>query len=92
MILKILSRGPTYGYAMFDEIKRIFEMDIPKSLVYMSLRRLESKGLVCSEWDLSGRGPARRIYHITEDGKEMLSKRLDCLRKFMRICERILKY
>jgi PadR family transcriptional regulator, regulatory protein PadR len=36
--------------------------------VYRCLRSFEQKKLVRSEWDTSGRGAARRCYHLTELG------------------------
>ena len=91
-ILKLLAKEPMHGYALLDSLKELFDMDIPKSLVYMTLRRLEAHGFVVSRWETSSSGPARRIYHITEDGVEFLERKLECVRKFMKVCTKILEY
>ena len=41
-------------------------------MVYRHLRQLEGDGLVSSRWETGGTGPAKRVYHITDDGREVL--------------------
>ena len=40
--------------------------------MYKSLRQMESEGVVTSTWELSSRGPARRVYELTTDGRDLL--------------------
>jgi DNA-binding PadR family transcriptional regulator len=42
------------------------------AVTYRTLRQLELAGMVASTWDLSGTGPARRRYQLTEAGEERL--------------------
>jgi DNA-binding PadR family transcriptional regulator len=42
-------------------------------MIYRHLRGLEADGLVQSEWQTEGSGPARRIYRLTPEGNEALS-------------------
>lgn len=91
-ILKILSKKPIYGYAIYDTIIGLIEREIPRSLIYVSLRKLEKRGYVYSKWEASEQGPARRIYYITEEGKEALEHKLNCLKKYIRICQKIIDY
>jgi DNA-binding PadR family transcriptional regulator len=41
-------------------------------LLYRTLRHFEGDGLVRSWWNTEGRGPARRVYEITDEGREYL--------------------
>ncbi len=41
-------------------------------MIYRHLRGLEADGLVQSEWQTEGSGPARRIYDLTAEGDEAL--------------------
>ncbi|MBN2088054.1 helix-turn-helix transcriptional regulator [candidate division KSB1 bacterium] len=50
-------------------------------IMYRTLRHLEEYGLVISEWDTSGAGPAKRRYTITEAGKEQLKLWSETLRR-----------
>jgi len=64
--------------------------------IYRNLRRMEEEGLVESEWDTPGRGPARRRYRITPQGLERLDAwsrtirhRRDSLDEFLRVYEKL---
>jgi DNA-binding PadR family transcriptional regulator len=42
--------------------------------LYRLLRGLESAGSVRSSWTSSGRGPARRVYELTDSGRDALER------------------
>ena len=70
LLLATLARtGPAHGYAVIADLRSqstgIF--DLPEGTVYPALHRLETAGLVASEWDNSG-PRKRRLYTITADG------------------------
>lgn len=74
LILLVLSqlREPMYGYSL---VKKLNEHDIPMdaNTLYPLMRRLESQGLLASQWDTSEAKP-RKYYQITEDGLAVLEK------------------
>ena len=75
MILTILSQEDLYGYRLVQKIaeKPMFNGQKPDGTgIYRSLKLLEKRGLVASEWSLSDSGPAKRFYKITEAGSECL--------------------
>jgi len=41
-------------------------------MIYRHLRELEENGLVVSEWETEGAGPAKRVYQLTTEGLEVL--------------------
>ena len=45
----------------------------PPGMIYRHLRDMEENGWVKSEWHTEGTGPAKRIYHLTAEGEEILS-------------------
>jgi poly-beta-hydroxybutyrate-responsive repressor len=68
----LLSEAPAHGYELIDRLHPFgFELGDPAS-VYKSLRQMERDGLVSSEWELPSRGPARRVYVLTSDGRDLL--------------------
>ena len=73
-ILLVLNRlqKPKYGYNLVKELK---EHDIPieANTLYPLMRRLESQGLLKSEWD-TGEAKPRKYYSITEDGRIVLKR------------------
>lgn len=52
MILSVLSRGESYGYAIIQEIKVLSgnEIEWTDGMLYPVLHRLERQGLLESEW------------------------------------------
>lgn len=71
-LLLLLAEAPAHGYELLDRLRRFgFEINDPAG-VYKSLRQMEQEGLVTSEWELSTRGPARRVYSLTTDGRDLL--------------------
>jgi PadR family transcriptional regulator len=76
MILSILSRGETYGYAIIREIREISDTQIEwtDGMLYPVLRRLEKQRLLQSEWRVAETGKKRRYYRIKKSGRVALSE------------------
>jgi poly-beta-hydroxybutyrate-responsive repressor len=71
-LLLLLAEAPAHGYELIERLRPFgFDLSDPAS-IYKTLRLLEGDGHVTSEWELSARGPARRVYSITDDGHDML--------------------
>jgi PadR family transcriptional regulator PadR len=77
----LLLRRPGYGYALLDQLRDLgFPVDA--NTLYPLLRRLESQGVLTSEWNTEESRP-RKFYRTSPDGDrlaaELLSdwKRLD---------------
>ncbi len=75
LLLLQLAKQPAHGYELIETLGQAGEFaSADPGNLYRLLRGLEDKGLVCSEWDTSGAGPARRIYMLTEQGTDHLRK------------------
>lgn len=71
-LLLLLAEAPAHGYELIERLRPFgFDLSDPAS-IYRTLRLLESEGHVISEWEVSTRWPARRVYSITPDGRDML--------------------
>jgi poly-beta-hydroxybutyrate-responsive repressor len=73
-ILMTLYLRSSYGYELIQNIGNFgfIEGQAPPGMIYRHLRKLEEDGLVLSEWETDGSGPAKRVYQITEDGVQVL--------------------
>ncbi len=73
-ILLALKTKPSYGYELIQEISQFgfIEGQVPPGMIYRHLRELEENGLVVSEWETEGVGPAKRVYQLTGEGLEVL--------------------
>lgn len=74
-----LYQTPSYGYELIQNLKTFgfLEGQAPPGMIYRHLRQLEEDGLVSSEWKTEDPGPAKRVYRITPDGKEVLAIWID---------------
>ena len=74
LILLVLSqlREPMYGYSL---VKKLNDNAIPidANTLYPLMRRLESQGLLKSQWD-TGESKPRKYYQITEEGLAVFEK------------------
>ena len=71
-LLLLLRERPDHGYELVARLRPMHDVESDSGGVYRTLRQLEHRGLVRSEWCTSGAGPARRTYHLTVDGAEYL--------------------
>ncbi|MBI5666641.1 MAG: PadR family transcriptional regulator [Chloroflexi bacterium] len=84
-ILSLVAEGPRYGY----EIQQIIDerglrewLTIGFSSIYYILNKLEQQNIVTSRLQPEGRGPARKVYSITEAGRGILQTAIaDLLRQ-----------
>lgn len=78
-LLLELKIKPAYGYELINNLQKFgfVQGQAPPGMIYRHLRGLEADGLVQSEWQTEGTGPARRIYHLTPEGEEALSLWVD---------------
>lgn len=74
LILLVLNqlKEPKYGYHLVKELQD-HGIPIEANTLYPLMRRLESQGLLKSEWD-TGEAKPRKYYVITEDGREVLQR------------------
>ncbi len=74
-ILLALKKRPSYGYELIQGISRFgfVEGEAPPGMIYRHLRELEENGLVSSQWQTDGSGPAKRVYQLTPEGIEVLA-------------------
>ncbi|NPV52670.1 MAG: PadR family transcriptional regulator [Firmicutes bacterium] len=82
-LLLLLREKPAHGYDLMERL-RDFGFDGENQdpgMVYRNLRRLEEDGMVRSEWDTTGSGPARRLYEVTPEGKELLQAWVEVIRQ-----------
>src|SRR5580693_8952653 len=76
MILSLLSKGETYGYAIIQEIRKLSDNKIEwtDGMLYPVLHRLEDRGLIKSRWGESETGRKRKYYSLKKDGKTAMAK------------------
>ena len=74
LILKTLSWGPAHGYAVARWIEQLTgnALQIGEGSLYPSLHRLEERGWVNSDWQLSENNRRAKVYTLTAVGRQQL--------------------
>ena len=96
-ILLALAVGPVHGNAIRAALaERMPGFKVDSGAIYRALHALEEAGDVTFQWDTATRGPARKVYRITDGGWARLDeweadirRRLGFLQTFLATLERV---
>src|ERR1700682_4574737 len=72
ILLLMLREWSSYGYELMEKMATFGLSAMNPGTFYRTLRQMEKDGIVCSSWDTSEGGPARRVYSITDAGEVYL--------------------
>ena len=77
LVLGILADGESYGYAILKQVNDLSggRMTWTDGMLYPLLHRLERLGQIKASWGMSETGRRRKVYVITEAGREALVER-----------------
>ncbi len=84
-ILLLLREQESHGYELMGRLAEL-GVEVPPTTggLYRSLRTMAEEGLVSSYWSTPQRGPARRVYAITESGEHALEQSMPSLASLLR--------
>lgn len=73
LILQTIENGYSYGFDIMDAT------GLPSGTVYPALRRMETEGLIGSQWEsekkaVSEQRPPRKYYRVTRVGAQVLEQ------------------
>jgi PadR family transcriptional regulator PadR len=76
MILSLLAKGESYGYAIILEIKVRSDgkLNWTDGMLYPVLHRMERRGLIKSRCGESETGRKRKYYSLKKDGKTAMAR------------------
>lgn len=77
MACLVALRTPGHGYGLLEHLDD-HGFAVEANTLYPLLRRLESQGLLTSEWDTTGPRP-RKLYRTAPEGETLLAALLDDL-------------
>lgn len=86
-ILLLLSKMSLHGYDLIQKLQNFGFRTLDQGNLYRLLRKLEQENLVCSEWDVTGSGPAKRKYSITDVGINYLKIHANQLESYQSMLE-----
>jgi len=81
-LLLLLRERPLHGYELLERLSELgVEGRVDIGNLYRLLRSLEEEGLVSSEWSADLPGPAKRTYELTDEGRRLLDRWAEALRR-----------
>lgn len=93
LILSLLSKGESYGYALIQEVKQLSGDKIgwTDGMLYPVLHRMEREGWIESQWGEAENGRKRKYYSIKKEGKQVLRVQRDQWTAVSKVFERLWK-
>lgn len=79
LILSLLTKGESYGYALIQEVKRLSgdKIEWTDGMLYPVLHRMEREGWLRSRWGQAENGRKRKYYSLKRDGHKALKEQRD---------------
>jgi transcriptional regulator len=74
LILRTLLPGKSHGHAIAKHIQRTSEdlLKVETGSLYPALHRLEARGWIAADWELSEAGKRAKFYRLTPRGRKQL--------------------
>lgn len=81
-----------YGYGLIEDLEYFgfSAEELNVGTLYRTLRKMEKEALVTSSWEEGGPGPKRRVYEITDVGKQELNQWIHVLKARKARIERLI--
>lgn len=90
-LLLLVNQQACHGYAVHEVLKTLEIAPIHPSVVYRTLNQMVELEWMSFEWDTeAGQGPPRKLFFLTDLGKQALETWQDELNRGMRSIEKLL--
>src|SRR5216117_2386725 len=79
LILSLLGKGESYGYALIQEVKQLSgdKIEWTDGMLYPVLHRMEREGWIESRWGEAENGRKRKYYLLKKAGKKALKEQFE---------------
>ena len=92
IVLQLFLDRDMYGYQLVKEMEARSgnSLQVKEGTLYPALHKLELKGLIESYWEEQVKGPARKYYRITDEGRKILENKTKEWTAFVRMINQVL--
>ena len=74
LILARLARGAMHGFGIADDLHQVSDaLHVDEGSLYPALHRLESQGVIESDWGVSENNRRARFYKLTPRGRKRIA-------------------
>lgn len=91
LILSRLARGPMHGFGIAEYLHGISDaLHVEDGSLYPALHRLESQGLIQSDWGVSENKRRARFYRLTPRGRKQVAVKITNWRRMVEAIGRVI--
>jgi len=92
LVLRVLSLAPLHSWGIGQELRRLSggSLCISQGTLHPALRRLEVKGCLIADWQITEHRRQARYYRLSTVGKRALDAELAEWRSYVAVVERVL--
>jgi PadR family transcriptional regulator, regulatory protein PadR len=92
LVLKTLSLSPMHGWGISQRIQQLSRgvLDVNQGSLYPALQRLEHRGWIASEWEVTENNRRAKYYRLTPAGVGALGQETESWRRYAGAVEWIL--
>ena len=92
LVLKALTSGPKHGYGVLAWLRGTTdgELRLEDAALYPALHRMEARGLIESEWGLSGNNRRAKYYRLTTAGRRALRSETESWKRYAALMAKVL--
>lgn len=93
LILKTLASGEKHGYEIAEwiHVASAEALSVEEGALYPALHRLELRGLLAAEWDVSENNRRAKYYRLTPSGRKRLKDTRESWRRTSLAINRVLE-
>jgi PadR family transcriptional regulator len=93
LILKTLATGEKHGYEIAEwiHVASAEALSVEEGALYPALHRLELRGLLSAEWDISANNRRAKYYRLTPNGRKRLKETRESWRRTSVAINRVLE-
>lgn len=92
LILRCLAGSPTHGWGISQQIERQSRgaLELNQGSLYPALQRLERRGWLASEWQVTEMNRRAKVYALTPRGHRALERETESWRRHIQAVELVL--
>src|SRR5215510_10398135 len=93
LILKTLASGEKHGYEIAEwiHVASAEALSVEEGALYPALHRLELRGLLAADWDISANNRRAKYYRLTASGRKRLKETRESWRRTSVAINRVLE-
>jgi PadR family transcriptional regulator, regulatory protein PadR len=93
LILRTLSTGEKHGYEIAEwiHVSSAEALSVEEGALYPALHRLEVRGLLTAQWDVSTNNRRAKYYRLTASGRKRLKDTTESWRRTSTAINRVLE-